>query len=189
MSTVASVDYPGKRIYLSAATVGAPLDTMEVYRDVRSLRVTTDAHRAFRPMIVGGGNIQKTATAYTQPYVQLLYGCRIVPFNVAQSLLVTRDTFTDDGESGVGCFDRSTLTAEVDIDIQVAPVEVREVVTGGGGSSGGITTGQYNALLIAINSRSSLTLTEVKSAASTGSAVVTQVLTADVSTNMPLTGA
>lgn len=70
---VASVDYPNKRIYLSAATVGVPLDTLDVYRDVRALRRVTEAHRAYRPMIVAGGNIQKTPTTYTAPYVRMLY--------------------------------------------------------------------------------------------------------------------
>jgi len=132
MSTVASVNYVNKRIYLSIQTVGVPLDTMAVYRDVRALRRVTEAHRAFKPMIVAGGNIQKTVSAFTQPYVQLLFGCRIVPYDAPQSLVVIRDTFTDDGQSGVGCFDRSATASEIDIDYQVSPVEVREVATGGG---------------------------------------------------------
>lgn len=132
MTTVASVDYPNKRIYLSAATVGVPLDTLDVYRDVRALRRVTEAHRAYRPMIVAGGNIQKTPTTYTAPYVQLLYGCYIVPYNAPHSLLVIRDTFSDDGRAGVACFDRSSVSAEVDIDFAVDKVEVRTVNTAGG---------------------------------------------------------
>ena len=45
---------------------------------------------------------------------------------------VLRDTFTDDGAAGVGCFDRSTVAAEVDIDFAVDKVEVRTVNTSGG---------------------------------------------------------
>lgn len=135
MSTVSSVDYVNKRIYLSATTVGAPLDTLDIYRDVRELRRITEAHRNFKPIIIGGGGIQKTATTFTQPYVQLLYGCYLVPYNTPHSLLVVRDTFADDGRSGVSCFDRSGVSSEVDIDFQINPVEVREVVTGGGGGS------------------------------------------------------
>lgn len=134
MGTVASVDYPNKRIYLSIDTVGVPLDTMDVYRDVRELRRTNEAHREFKPIIIAGGNIQKTATTFTLPFVQLLYGTHIVPYNTAQSLLVVRDTFSDDGRVGVECFDRSSVTANVDIDYQVDLVEVREVDVGGGGS-------------------------------------------------------
>lgn len=131
MTTVASVDYPAKRIYLSAATVGVPLDLLNVYRDVRALRAVTPAHRNFQPLIVAGGNVQKTATTYTQPYVQLLRGCYIVPYNAAQTLVVVREVFGDDGRYGVGCFDRSGLAHIVDIDIQVSPVEVRTVSTTG----------------------------------------------------------
>ena len=131
MSTVASVDYPNKRIYLSLLTVGQPLDTTQVYRDVRALRKTTEAHRAFNPMIVAGGNISKTAATRTQPYVQLLFGCRIVPYDQNQELLVIRETFSDDGFSGVDCFDRTGLVNQVDINYQVSPVEVRIISTGG----------------------------------------------------------
>lgn len=136
MPVVASVNYTTKRIYLSADTVGVPLDTLAVYREVRSRRVSTEADRNFKAMIVAGGNIAKATGYFTQQYVQLLHGCRIVPYNTAHTLVVIRDTFTDDGISGVGCFDRSTVSAEVDVDIQVAPVELRTVTTGA------LTTGQ-----------------------------------------------
>ena len=132
MATVASVDYLARRIYLSATTAGgAALDLLDVYRDVREFRRTTEAHRGFKPMLVAGGNVQKTATTFTQPYVQLLYGCRIVPYDSAHRLTVIREVFTDDGLSGVDCFERSAVAANVDVDYQVAPVEVRLVSTSG----------------------------------------------------------
>jgi len=132
MALVASVDYPNKRIYLSATTVNTDLDVLDIYKEVRNLRATTTSHRGFKPIIVGGGNITKIpGLTYTAPYVQLLYGCRIVPYNSKHKLRVIRDTFTDDGYSGINCFDRTTLTHEVDIDIDVDKVEVREVATGG----------------------------------------------------------
>lgn len=134
MPTVASVDYPAKRIYLSADTVGVPLDLLDVYRDVRALRRATPAHQVHRPMVVAGGNLQKTETTYTQPYVQLLYGCRIVPYPAHQLLRVIREVFTDDGAYGAECFDRSTVSGlvDIDIDMQIAPVEVREINVAGG---------------------------------------------------------
>ena len=145
MALVASVDYVAKRIHLSAASVGVNLDTLDVYREVRALRVSTEAHRAYRPIIIGGGGIQKTATTFTQPYVQLL-GSRIIPYDAAQYLVVTRETFTDDGQSGVGCFDRSGLSSVIDIDIQVSPVEVREVSSGSGPSAGAIADATVAAM-------------------------------------------
>jgi hypothetical protein len=135
MAVVASVNYTTKRIYLSASTVGVALDTLDVYREIRARRVSNEADRKFKPIIIGGGGIAKTPGVFTQQYVQLLYGCRIVPYDANHSLVVVRDTFTDDGVSGAACFDRSGITSNVDIDIQVSPVEVREITTGGGTAS------------------------------------------------------
>lgn len=135
MALVASVDYPNKRIYLSADSVAvADLDTLDVYREVRALRRTTEAHRRFRPVIVAGGNIEKIpGVSATPAYVQLLYGCRIVPHNVSHSKRLIRDTFTDDGLAGRDCFDQTPLSESVavDIDVDIAEVEIRIVTTGG----------------------------------------------------------
>lgn len=131
--TVASVDYVAKRIYLDASTIDADLDTLAVYREVRALRRTTEAHRKYKPMVIGGGMVQKTSTTFTAPYVQLLYGCRIVPYNTSHKIRLVRDTFTDNNLSGRDCFDRTTLgsTVEVDIDVQVDKVEVVTIATSG----------------------------------------------------------
>lgn len=134
MPLVASVDYPGKRIYLSAETVNTDLDTLDVYREVRALRRTVADHRKFRPLIVAGGNIEKIAgQTYTPAYVQLLHGCRIVPYNASHTLKVIRDTFTDDGSAGRDCFDRSALTpgVVVNIDVDFPAVEIRTIPTSG----------------------------------------------------------
>jgi len=134
MATVASVDYAAKRIYLAAATVDADLDTLAVYREVRALRRTNEAHRKYRPMIDAGGNITKiTGTSYTPAYVRLLNGCRIVPYNVTHKIRLVRDTFTDSGLAGRDCFDRGPLSVsvEVDIDVDFPEIEIREVTTSG----------------------------------------------------------
>lgn len=134
MPVVASIDYTARLIYLSIETVDADLDTLDVYREVRARRRTTEGDRRWRPMIIAGGNIEKIpGQTYTAPYVQLLYGCRIVPYDSSHRIRLIRDTFTDDGFSGRDCFDRGPLSpgVEVDVDVQVDAVEVREVVTGG----------------------------------------------------------
>ena len=134
MPLVDFVDYPNKRIYLSADTVNTSIDTLDVYREVRALRRINDNHRKFKPMIIAGGNIQKTPTTFTQSYVQLLYGCRIVPFDVSHHILLIRETFTDDDLIGHEVFDRLPLstTTTVDVDVNVSEVEVRIVTTGSG---------------------------------------------------------
>lgn len=135
MPIVASVDYVTRRIYLSADSVGTDLDTLDVYREVRALRRTNEAHRAYKPIIEAGGNLTKiTGVSATPSYVRLLYGCRIVPYNVSHSLKLVRDTFTDDGFAGRDCFDRTPLSGSVavDIDVDIPDVEVRIITTGGG---------------------------------------------------------
>ncbi len=133
MPLVASVNYTTKRIYLSASTVNQTIDTLDVYKEIRALRVTTEAHRSFKPMIVAGGNVTKiTGVSATPIFVQLLYGCRIVPYGTGDhSLKLIRDTFTDDGFAGRDIFDRSGLSNSVDIDVDFPEVEIRYVYVGG----------------------------------------------------------
>jgi len=134
MPVVDHIDYtpPSPRIYLHADTVNSDVDTLDVYREIRALRRTNESHRKFDPVIVAGGNVEKIpGVSYTLPYVQLLHGCRIIPYGgVDHKIRVIRDTFTDDGLAGTGCFDRSSLSVEVDIDIDFSRVEVRIVSTG-----------------------------------------------------------
>ena len=142
MPLVASVDYAAKRIYLSVETADAVLDTLEIYQEVRALRRLNEPHRRYKPMIDAGGNIPKIpGVVYTQPYVRLLNGCRIVPHDSSHKITLIRDTFTDDGLAGRDCFDRTPLNpgTDVDIDVLVDKVEVR-VVDGAGG--GGLTPEQ-----------------------------------------------
>jgi len=133
MPLVASVDYPNKRIYLSADTVNTDLDTIDVWKEVATLRLSTASHRGFDPMIVPGGNIQKTATTFTPAYVVLLDGCRLVPFDTSHNLCLCRETFTDDNLAGQDVFDRTPLspTTAVDIDVNVLEVEIRTITLSG----------------------------------------------------------
>jgi hypothetical protein len=134
MAVVASVDYATRRVYLAAATVDANLDTLDIYREVRALRRTNEVHRKYKPMVEAGGNLVKiTGISYTPAYVRLLYGCRIVPYNVSHKIRLVRDTFTDDGLAGRDCFDRTPLSVSVDVDIDVdyPEIEIRQIVISG----------------------------------------------------------
>lgn len=131
MPVVASVDYTNKLIYLTSECFLATFDTMDVYREVRALRRTTLDHRKFFPIIIGGGNIQKRPGFFTQPYVQLLFGTRLIPPDQAGEITLIRDTFDDTGSAGADVFDRSGLTSNIDIVVAVDAVEVREIATGG----------------------------------------------------------
>lgn len=134
MALVQSVNYATKRIYLSAATMNTEIDTIDIYKEIRALRRVTEAHRNFKPMIVAGGNIEKIPGVSATPiYVQLLYGCRIVPYNQSHSLKVIRDTFTDDGVAGRDCFDRTGLSVGVvvNIDVDFPAIEIRKITSSG----------------------------------------------------------
>jgi hypothetical protein len=134
MPLVSSVDYVNKRIYLNASTVDANTDTLEVYKEVRELRRTNEGDRKYKPMIIAGGNDPKiTGVTATAIFVKLLHGCRIVPYNVGDHVIkLVRDTFTDDGFAGRDCFDRTSLTNSVDIDVDFPEVEVRFFASGSG---------------------------------------------------------
>jgi hypothetical protein len=136
MAVVDHVDYDAKRIYLSAATVGTDIDTLDIYREVRELRRLTDLHQQYKPIIIAGGNVVKIPNVSSTPsYVQLLYGCRIVPYNTSHALKVIRDTFTDDGFAGRDCFDRTPLSPTVVVDIDVDFPEIENRFISGGGSA------------------------------------------------------
>lgn len=135
MPLVGSVDYINKKIFLSINTVGISLDMMDIYREVRALRRTNEADRKFDPMIIADGNVPKTITTFTQPYVQLLFGCEIIPWDATQVLTSIRDTFTDDGRVDGEVFNTTGFVNVVTIVIDVEKVEVREIATGGGGAT------------------------------------------------------
>ena len=132
MPLVLSVDYPYKRIYLSSQTPNTSLDTLEVYKEVRSLRRTVESHRNYKPIITAGGNIAKLPGSYTAAFVILDAGCYIVPYDSPSSLKLVRDTFTKDGRAGRDCFDRTNISSNVDIDIDFPEIEIREISTGSG---------------------------------------------------------
>lgn len=134
MPLISHVDYVSKRIFLSSDTVDSSLDTLSLYKEMRSLRRNTEGHRKFKPMIIAGGNLEKIpGITFTPSYVQLLYGCRIVPYNVSHKLKLVRDTFTDDGYSGRDCFDRGPLseTTQVDVDVDFPEIEIRQIAVSG----------------------------------------------------------
>lgn len=142
---VASVDYPNKRVYLHPDTIGVDLDTMEMFKEVRALRASNDDHQKYRSMVLGLGNVEKiSGLTYTSKSVQLLYGCRIIPYDADQNLRLIRDTFTDDGVAGRDCFDRSGLSSQINIDVDFPEIETRveEVNTGSG-----LSTEEHNQVM------------------------------------------
>ena len=125
MPLVLTVDYETKKIYLGPDSAGIELDTMDIYREVRARRRLNEADRRWRPMIISGGNIVKNEVSNTLPYVQLLHGCEIIPWDVTQTLTLIRDTFTDDGRAGAEVFNTTGFTNVVTL---VEAVDKEEIV-------------------------------------------------------------
>lgn len=135
MPLIASIDGPNRDIYLSADTVGAEINPIDLYKEMRTLRRTTEELRKYNLFLEAKGYDQKAPGKFTERYVICLEGTRIIPFDISHTLTVTGTIITDDGQEGVNCFDRTPLTSTTVVDINYLPpqVEVITVNTSGGG--------------------------------------------------------
>lgn len=133
MPLIASIDGPNRRIYLSADTVGADFQPMDVYKEMRTLRRTNESLRNYDVFLSASGNVSKGGGAFTPRLVTCLQGTRIVPYDTTQELTVIGEIITDDEQSGTACFDRTVLNASTVVDINYQPpqVEIIQVSTGG----------------------------------------------------------
>jgi hypothetical protein len=134
MALIASIDGPNRRIYLSIDTVDADVHPMDVYKEMRTLRKDDEDLRKYDLFLSGEGKIPKIPGKFTERFVVCNSGTRIVPYDSSGIIKITGVIISDDGVEGRDCFDRTSLTpgVEVDIDYQPPQVEVIEIVTGGG---------------------------------------------------------
>lgn len=139
MALVASVDGANRRIYLGPDSVGADIHPVEIYKEVRTLRRINESLRPYNPFISAKGNDPKGGGKFTERYAVLLEGTRIVPYDTTQKLKITGTVITDDGQEGIVCFDRSSLTITSRVDIDYQPPQVEVIVINGGGGGSGIT--------------------------------------------------
>ena len=129
---VASVDYPNRLIFLSAATVGVDVEPIDIYKEMRERRrLNADMDRQFFPLITAFGN-DPAGPSNTPRFTNLAAGARIVPFDTDHTLSIRGNALisTEDGLSGAQLFDRSSLTASVDIDYQPPQTEIVTISTG-----------------------------------------------------------
>jgi hypothetical protein len=134
MPVIDHIDAPNRDIYLHADTVGADLEPVDIYREMRALRRSDETLRPYDVFLTAKGYDQKGPGKYTERYVVCNLGTRIIPYDTSHTLTVIGTIITDDGQEGVACFDRSPLspTTIVDINYQPPQVEVIEVNTGSG---------------------------------------------------------
>ena len=133
MTLIASIDGVSRRIFLHADTVGASVHPVDIYKEMRALRRSDETLRSYDLFMKADGNVSKGGGKFTERYVTLLLGTRLVPFDTSHEITVTGTIITDDGQEGIAAFDRTSLTATTVIDINYVPpqVEVIEVATGG----------------------------------------------------------
>lgn len=144
MALIDHIDGVNRDIYLSAATVGASIHPIDIYKEVRTLRRTNESLRYFLPFLQAKGYEAKGGGKFTERYVICLGGTRIIPYNVSHTLTVTGTIITDDGQEGIACFDRSPLSTTTRIDINYVPPQV-EVITVASGD--GVLAAEQLALL------------------------------------------
>jgi len=103
-----------------------------MYYEMVSLRAANQSLRSYPVFLKAFGNVAKGGGKFTERYIQCMNGCRVVPFDVTQTLNVIGTIITDTGQEGTLCFDRTTLTAQVDINYVPPQVEVIQISSGSG---------------------------------------------------------
>ncbi len=127
MALIASIDGPTRRILLDASTVGASVNPIDIYKEVRTMRRLDENLRKYDTFFTAFGNIAKGGGKFTERYVQCNLGTRIVPFNATQELTITGVIITDDAQEGTACFDRTPLSPTTVVDINYVPPQVEVV--------------------------------------------------------------
>lgn len=138
MAQIASEDYVNKLIYLHLDTTTNGFDPAEMQKEHRALRrLNANGERKFDPMVSFVGNEPKGGGNYTPPSTRLRQGVRIIPYDTGvgsqYSMGILNEILNvDDGLADQGVFDRSSVDANVDIDKDYDPVEVKLVSSGSG---------------------------------------------------------
>lgn len=134
MAVIANIDGPNRLIYLHADTQNAEVHPVDIYKEMRTFRRTDENLRKYDLFLKAEGYVPKGGGKFTPILVTCLLGTRIVPYDATHELTITGEIITDEGTSGVACFDRSGLTPGVVVDINYVPpqVEVIEIVSGSG---------------------------------------------------------
>jgi hypothetical protein len=134
MALIQSEDYPNKRIYLSADSVGVEVLPIDIYREHRQRRVSnSNNERLFFPMVSAFGNQQIGPGKFTPRFTNLAKDVRIIPYDMPHSLLIKGSLIsTTDSLEGRDLFDRLPITSNVDIDYQPPQVEILTVNVGSG---------------------------------------------------------
>lgn len=133
VTLLAGIDPVTRDMFLSAATVDATINPMDIYSEMRICRRLNESLRPYDVFLTAFGNIAKGGGKFTERYVQQNQGTRFVPFDISHELTVNGTVITDDGQEGIACFDRTSLNVATVVDINYIPPQV-EVITVNSGS-------------------------------------------------------
>ena len=133
VTLLAGIDPVTRDMFLSANTVNAEINPIDIYKEMRICRRLNEDLRPFDVFLSGRGNNPKGPGKATERFVIQNQGTRFVPFDLTHQLTVTGTVITDDGQEGIACFDRTPLSATSNVDINYVPPQV-EVITVQAGS-------------------------------------------------------
>ncbi len=146
MAIIASINITTRRIQLDTG-VRELDDILAFWREYRDLRVLdTDSVRQSVPVmaIIGGQN--KGGGDFVGRIIDL-HGYKIIPDDAVHDLDVTVEIIDSGLQiSGRNVFDRTTLSSAVNIDINIAPVEVITISSGSG-----LSTEEHDKLMTGLD--------------------------------------
>jgi hypothetical protein len=171
MTIIANIDAVNRRVYLHADTVGVDFQPMDMYKEMRVLRRTDETLRPYDVFMISQGNEPTGPSSSTPRRVRLEKGTRVVPFDTDQNLKVIGEIITDDGLSGIDCFDRTPLSPSTTVNIDYQPPQV-EIITVNTGS--GVTPSDIDAIATAVWSEPTTSITTI---GSIGEYILTKLLT------------
>ena len=132
MPVIDYIDGVNRDIYLHSDTVGSTVHPIDIYKEMRVIRRTDETLRNFDVFLTAKGKDEKGGGTYTERYVVCNLGARIIPYDTSHTLTINGTIITDDGQSGVACFDRSPLNPATVVDINYVPPQVEVIVISGG---------------------------------------------------------
>ena len=143
MALIDHIDGPNRNIYLTSDSFISDLNPIDIYKEMRTLRRTDVSLRKYDLFLEAKGKDPKGSGTFTERYVVQLNGTRFIPYDTSHVLTVVGTVITDDGKSGVECFNREPLSPGVEVDINYIPKQVEVIELG----TSGLTPAESQALL------------------------------------------
>lgn len=150
MAVIDHIDADARLVYLSASTVDAILQPIDIYREMRTLRASNEVLRGYDLFMTMRGAEKKNpdGSKRTERYLVLLDGTLIVPFDTSHEITVDGTMITDSGLEGVQCFNRAGLSVNVEVDINYVPKQVEVITISVGGITAEAPTALENATAV-----------------------------------------